>query len=339
MFRPSLRRRPKLAGPASRRKATASGYRGVTLLAASVALAACTVVLDFGDEKQLVSDSGTAGVGGSSSAGAGGTGGQAGSAGSTPDAAGGTAGVAGGGGAAGSSGAGGVPADAGYCATDAAPAGPDSGDQLFFYFDAKDQPGGTNDGDCTKDDARLVPLDGTMPADCDFVYGVGKEWIQLYREESIACVGCLKPTPDLWVEFLMQYKFPVSGGGTIVFQPLRGAPLASNATLPTVVIDDQHHPGLKCGNTERYSQFKLMESLILMWTYEYDFKARVGRLYLRNTSEGYAIGQLTEPDVEVTCECDEPADGFFLRGIPGTGELLFDEFRAAENHGAINDSY
>ena len=229
--------------------------------------------------------------------------------------------------------------DAGYCATDASPRGPDSGNQLFFYFDAKDQPGGSNDGDCSKVDARFAPLQGFMPADCDSSYGAGKEWIQLYREEAIACVGCLSPTPTLWVEFLLQYKTPVSSNGTVVFQPMRGDALASNATLPGILINDQHHLGLKCGDTQQFSAITVNESVILMLTYAYDFAERRGRLFLRNTSEGYAIGQIGQPNVEVACDCSEPADGFFMRGVPGTGDLLYDEIRAAENHAAIDASY
>ena len=343
MFRASSRGLPQALGRGGTRSSSPrSGLRGLALLAGSVGLAACSVVLDFGDDKQLVASAGTAGSAGASSGGSG-SGGEAATAGSAPGGSGGDAGVAGdaaGGsaGAGGNGGTGGSP-DAGLCGTDAAPVGPGSGNQLFFYFDAKDQPGAANDGDCSKEDARLTPLPGTTAADCDFPYGTGKEWIQLFREESIACAGCLSPTPNLWVEFLLQYKSPVSAGGTVVFQPMRGAASAANATYPTILINAQHQLGLKCGDTEQYSQIKVNESAILMLTYEYDFAARVGRLYLRGTSEGYAIGQLNEPNVEVACTCSEPADGFFMRGIPGTGELLYDEIRAAENHAAIDDSY
>lgn len=312
------------------------------MVAVGLCLGACTLALDFGDEKQLVASGGSAGASsaGTSSAGSGGEGASGGSAASAGTGAGGSAGnsTAGTSGSGGSAGAGGV-TDGGLCATDASPVGPDSGNQLFFYFDAADQSGGTNDGDCSKDDARLTPLQGTMPADCDFKIGASKEWIQLFREESIACTGCLSPTPDLWVEFLLNYRTPVSTEGTLVFQPMRGNAAAGNATYPGIVLNSQHHLGLKCGQTEQYSPLTLNESAIVMLTYEYDFAARVARLYQRATSEGYAIGQLQNPLVELACDCSEPADGFFMRGVAGTGELLYDEIRAAENHTAIDDSY
>lgn len=317
-------------------------------LALSLCLGACTVVLDFGDDKQLVASGGSAGA---SNAGAAGSGGSAGgAAGSGGSAGGGSSGGGAGGGAgsqtagthsggnAGAAGVGGA-ADAGLCGADAAPVGPDAGNQLLFYFDAADQSGGVSDGDCSKDDSRLTPLAGTMPADCDYKYGVDKEWIQLFRKESIACVGCLSPTPTLWVEFLLQYKTPVSTDGTLVFQPLRGSAAAQNATYPAIVLNSQQHLGLKCGDAEQYATQSLLESAIVMLTYQYDFTSRSGKLYLRGTSEGYAIGQLQNPLVELSCDCSEPADGFFMRGVAGTGELLYDEIRAAENHAAIDDSY
>lgn len=320
----------------------------VASLLASCAALACSAVLDLGEPRELVSSAG-AGAG-AGVAGAGGSdGGQGGSAGSTS---GGTAGGgnhAGGSGGSqvgGSAGSGGSQTggsagsgDAGYCEAGGAPPAVDAGAGLTYFFDAQDPAGPTDrSGDCSLDDPKLGPLLGQPAANCDYAGALSREWIRIFQTATLACVGCFEQLPKLWVEFLFALEQPFGAPGAVVFQPLLGSAAVTNAVHAAVLIDEQRRLGLSCGGNAQFASHPVLGTAIQMLTYEYDFATRTARLWRRSTSEGYAMGQLSEPVVTLQCPCDEPADGWFTQGNAG-GDMRLNGIRIAPDHARIDASY